>query len=171
MDTPEVTIMPQGGVTLPLKVTDGDITHVGIYPPDEPVGGSRLYMHLWNQALKVGLREGNAVETWVLEALDLIKRYDKRIHPLNISYQDAVFILVKGGKVKEGESIPFDPALKEAAHDYYWFFKHPTKYGFIFPKPETVPVLAGGFNGWWMPLEDVRRRAGEPGGPGRRVPG
>jgi len=152
--------------TVPLKTKASKITHVGVYPRQEPIGWSRLYQHLWIQAInELGFSEddvktkGDDIENWVIDSLDTLKSYSPRINPDNINFDDVSMVLAD--KVENTPFIPYDESLKND-HDDDWFYNHESKYQKFFNK--EIPVLEGGFNGWWKVIgeNDLINSLSEP---------
>ena len=52
--------------TAHLKLKDDEITHVGVYSKQNAIGWSRLYQHLWIQAIsELGIPENVALHSYI----------------------------------------------------------------------------------------------------------
>jgi len=174
----KITIKKSKKTIAPIKTKGGKITHTGIYPRQEPIGWSRLYMHLWYQAAKEKPNStSEQKESWVLETLDIINfNYRKlslskkpeinakakmiKINPSIISHDDVKQII---GSIKPGylgkPFIEFDPNLRDK-NDDDWFYAN-NKYKKFFPAPikETEDNKAE-FKGWWKSIDHIRIKDG-----------
>ncbi len=153
MATVKIKIANGKKTIAPVIVDNNIITHVGIHPRKNPIGWSRLYQHLWKQAIKssgFSSDDANNLEKWVLAKLGVFKPYCNRINPDNINYEDVKDILSKYGdnKIDLSDFIPFDPNLKHESFTDIDFYNH-DKYKDFFDKPGDIPTLDGGFKGWW----------------------
>ncbi len=154
-------ISSNSNINLFYKNDGSKITHIGINNI-EPVGYSRLYNHQWRQGkneLTVPANQivtkQNDIENWVIQSLKTIQAYDSRINPNNISYKDAILILIKAGKVNPDKLVDFVKNQSLPDKNDNWFYNHESKYGTFFPKPEEIKTLNGGFKGWWKKVEDI----------------
>lgn len=170
-----LTIQASKKTVAPIQLKDQKITHIGVYPRKDPIGWSRMYMHLWKQAgieLTGVLNSveydtaNNLKEKWVLDACRIIgldyrayvnspldERKEKakqiRINPSVISYDDMVNIIAsKGAYHLKHKFIEFDKDLKDEKNKDSWFYRH-SKYKWYFPeKPEPKHITW-----WWKPIE------------------